>query len=288
MTNCADDLTQIDYDASAAANSHLASSTSSSSSNSLFPLIEFTHSHALNIQSNDPDNALKRVLRPLDSRDTVLDNEEVVGTEHEGNGGMWTAGSIETQEGDDELLIHVRFSELVRIKTILIGTGGGRLSTSPRLCRVWVNRGPGGTTFEEAAAAGSGGGQPKPAQEFELLESEGGQRGAVEYPVRIARFANCSDVDLYFVRIRCIVFLGCIPPRPALASFAWITYPHTDLQAHARGEQTRLYYLGFIGESRVLKKEANEPMTIGAENAAPSLLDGVKEEKRGGATTSAR
>lgn len=33
------------------------------------------------------------------------------------------------------------------------------------------------------------------------------------------------------------------------------------LQAHARGEQTRLYYLGFIGESRVLKKEANEPMT---------------------------
>lgn len=32
-------------------------------------------------------------------------------------------------------------------------------------------------------------------------------------------------------------------------------------QAQARGEQTRLYYLGFIGESRVLKKEANEPMT---------------------------
>ncbi|GAA5965073.1 hypothetical protein JCM8115_006652 [Rhodotorula mucilaginosa] len=251
MANCADDLTQIDYDASAAANAHLASTTSSSSSNSLFPLIEFTHSHALNIDSNDPDNALKRVLRPLDSRDAVLDNQEIVGTAHEGAGGVWTAGSIETQEGDDELIIHVRFSELVRIKTILIGTGGGRLATSPRLCRVWVNRGPGGTTFDEAASD-----SPKSAQEFELLESEGGQRGAVEYPVRIARFANCSDVDLYF--------------------------------ANARGEQSRLYYLGFIGESRVLKKEANEPMTIGAENAAPSLLDGVKEEKRGGATTSAR
>lgn len=108
MANCADDLTQIDYDASAAANAHLASSTSSSSSNSLFPLIEFTHSHALNIDSNDPDNALKRVLRPLDSRDAVLDNQEIVGTAHEGAGGVWTAGSIETQEGDDELLIHVR------------------------------------------------------------------------------------------------------------------------------------------------------------------------------------
>ncbi|GAA5861897.1 hypothetical protein JCM3774_001343 [Rhodotorula dairenensis] len=248
MANCADDLTQIDYDASAAANAHLASTTSSSS-NSLFPLIEFSHSHALNVHSDDPDNALKRVIRPLDSRDTVLDNQEVVGTAHQGVGGIWSAGSIETQEGDDELIVHVRFSELVRIKTILIGTGGGRLATSPRLCRVWVNRGPGGTTFDEAS-----GGAPKPAQEFELLESEGGQRGAVEYPVRIARFANCSDVDL----------------------------------AQARGEQTRLYYLGFIGESRVLKKEANEPMTVGAENAAPSLLDGVKEEKRGGATTSAR
>lgn len=73
----------------------------------------------------------------------------------------------------------------------MIGTGGGRLATSPRLCRVWVNRGPGGTTFDEAASD-----SPKSAQEFELLESEGGQRGAVEYPVRIARFANCSDVDL--------------------------------------------------------------------------------------------
>ncbi|GAA6019070.1 hypothetical protein JCM8202_000663 [Rhodotorula sphaerocarpa] len=251
MANCADDLTQIDYDASAAANAHLAvGGAGTAAQASLFPLIDFTRSNALNVHSTDPDNALKRVLRPLDSKDTVLDSAEVIGTRHD-EGNVHTAGSIETQEGDDELIIHVRFSELVRIKTILIGTGGGRLATSPRLCRVWVNRGPQGTTFEEAGNAA-----PKPAQEFELLESEGGRNGAVEYPVRIARFANCSDVDLYF--------------------------------AQARGEQTRLYYLGFIGESRVLKKEANEPMTIGAENAAPSMLDGLKEAKRGGATTSAR
>lgn len=41
-----------------------------------------------------------------------------------------------------------------------------------------------------------------------------------------------------------------------------LTLHHLPLrQANARGEQSRLYYLGFIGESRVLKKEANEPMT---------------------------
>lgn len=109
MANCADDLTQVDYDASAAANSHLAGTSSTSSNNSLFPLIDFTHSHALNIDSNDPDNALKRVLRPLDSRDTVLDNGQVIGTVH-AEGGVYTAGSIETQDGDDELLIHVSLS----------------------------------------------------------------------------------------------------------------------------------------------------------------------------------
>ncbi|TNY23504.1 hypothetical protein DMC30DRAFT_331512, partial [Rhodotorula diobovata] len=133
-------------------------------------------------------------------------------------------------------------------RSILIGTGGGRLSTSPRLCRAWVNRGPSGIDFDEASTA-----TPPPAQDFELLESEGGGRGAVEYPVRITKFANVSDVSLYF--------------------------------ANARGEQSRLYFLGFLGESRQLKKEPGEPMTIGAENAAPSMVDGVKEKQAGASTT---
>ncbi|BGP31849.1 hypothetical protein JCM10296v2_003626 [Rhodotorula toruloides] len=248
--NCADDLTAVDIDEAQPGSLQASSSTSSSSS--LFPLIEFHLSHALNVNDAVQD-PLKRVLRPLDSKDAVLANDELVGTQHEADGddgGVWTAGCIETQDGDDELLIHVRFSELVRIKSILIGTGGGRLSTSPRLCRAWVNRGPSGITFDEASTA-----TPKPAQEWELLESEGGGRGAVEYPVRIARFANCSDIDLYF--------------------------------ANTRSEQSRLFYLGFLGESRVLKKEPGDPMTIGAENAASSMVDGAKEEKRGGTTTSA-
>lgn len=102
--NCADDLTAVDID-EAQPGSLQASSTSSSSS--LFPLIEFHLSHALNVNDAVQD-PLKRVLRPLDSKDAVLTNDELVGTEHEAEGGLWTAGCIETQDGDDELLIHVR------------------------------------------------------------------------------------------------------------------------------------------------------------------------------------
>lgn len=76
-------------------------------------------------------------------------------------------------------------------RSILIGTGGGRLSSSPRLAKCWVNR-VGGIDFSDAT-------EVKPEQEWELLEAEGGGQGAVEYPVRMARFANVSSVDLFFV-----------------------------------------------------------------------------------------
>ncbi|GAA5870665.1 hypothetical protein JCM1840_006770 [Sporobolomyces johnsonii] len=243
MANCRDDLTSIDVEQSGTA----IASTSSSSSTSLFSFLLHSGSYALNVE--DPAT-LQRILRPVDSKDTVKTNEEIEGTPEgdTGEGGVWSAGCLDSQEGDDELIVHIRFSELVRIKSILIGTGGGRLPTSPRLARVWVNR-PGGISFDEATSV-------PPSQEWELLESEGGQRGAVEYPVKIARFSNVSEVDVYF--------------------------------ANARSDQSRLYFLGFLGESKQLKKEPSEPMSVGAENAASHMVDGVKEEKRGGATTSAR
>lgn len=43
----------------------------------------------------------------------------------------------------------------------------------------------------------------------------------------------------------------------------------------------RLYYLGFKGVSRVYKKEPGESLTIAAENAASSMVDGVKEKASG-------
>ncbi|GAA5836162.1 hypothetical protein JCM3766R1_001981 [Sporobolomyces carnicolor] len=242
--NCADDLTSVDVDANAGTLQIASASTSSSVS--LYPYILQSGSHTLNAE--DPSH-LQRVLRPLDSKDTVKTNDEIEGTEQgDQRDGNWSAGCLDSQAGDEELLVHVRFSELVRIKSILIGTGGGRLPTSPRLARVWVNR-SNGISFDETSTVPG-------AQEWELLENENGSRGSVEYPVRISKFANVSELDLFF--------------------------------SNTRSDQTRLFYLGFMGESRQLKKEPGEPMTVGAENAAPSLLDGMKEEKRGANQPSAR
>ncbi|GAA6060065.1 hypothetical protein JCM10212_003026 [Sporobolomyces blumeae] len=244
--NCADDLTSVDLDAQSSHQLSLSAATTSTSI-SLYPFILQSGSYPLNAHDT---TTLQRILRPLDSKDTVKSNDEIEGTpEGDRTDGNWTAGCLDSQEGDDELIVHVRFSELVRIKSIIIGTGGGRLPTSPRLARTWVNRSA-GISFDEASSV-------QPSQEFELLEVDGGQRGSVEYPVRISKFANVSELDLFFSNTR-------------------------------SSDQSRLFFLGFMGESRQLKKEPGEPMTIGAENAAPSLLDGMKEEKRGGATTSAR
>lgn len=84
----------------------------------------------------------------------------------------------------------VGFTDLVRIKSILIGTGGGQLPSSPRRVKVWVNR-PDGVAFDEVEDL-------KAEQEFVLLEGSG-TRGAVEYPVRISRFGSVTSVDLFFV-----------------------------------------------------------------------------------------
>lgn len=106
--NCQGDLTAVDLEH---ATSGALSSASTSSSSSLLQLVDFHRSHAQNIANADDADALKRVIRGLDSRNTVLTNDEIVGTAQEGDalaGGVWTAGSIETQDDDDELLVHVR------------------------------------------------------------------------------------------------------------------------------------------------------------------------------------
>jgi hypothetical protein len=84
----------------------------------------------------------------------------------------------------------IGFTDLVRIKSILLGTGGGQLPTSPRRVKVWVNR-QDGVTFDEVQDL-------KAEQEFVLLEGSG-TRGAVEYPVRMSRFGSVSSVTLFFV-----------------------------------------------------------------------------------------
>lgn len=111
--NCADDLTSVDLDHQNAQTLSL-SSSSTSSTISLYPFLLESGSYVLNAEDT---THLQRILRPLDTKDTVKSNEEIEGTlQGEQSEGGWTAGCLDSQEGDDELIIHVRFSELVRIK----------------------------------------------------------------------------------------------------------------------------------------------------------------------------
>ena len=110
----------------------------------------------------------------------------------------------------------MRFSELLKIKSILIGTGGGKSPSAPRLTKIYTNR-PDGISFDQIAST-------TPQQEFELLEGGDGARGSVEYPVRLMKFNNVREVTLYFANSRA-------------------------------GNHSRLFYLGFMGEAKLIKKE---------------------------------
>ena len=87
--------------------------------------------------------------------------------------------SLTTVDESSGFLVTVVFSELVRVKQILItsATGDERIES----CKVWVNRiDP--PNLEEVDDTSL-----KPDQEFHLLE---GERECVEYPVRVARFSS--------------------------------------------------------------------------------------------------
>lgn len=99
-----------------------------------------------------------------------------------------------------------------------------------------MNR-PDGVSFEEAE-------EMTGEQEFELLESEGGGRGSTEYPVRVSRFGNVRELTLRFVSR----FLVLTPRICALI----VTLSQSNTRSTT---QSRLFYLGFLGSARALKKE---------------------------------
>lgn len=117
MANCQDELTSIDSVSLSLSASSLASS-STSSNYSLFPFLLLDQSFSSNLV--DPAT-LPRLLRPLDSKDIVVSNDELEGDE--GAGGIWSGGCVESQYGDDEIGLHVSSSSensLNRIRTVLI------------------------------------------------------------------------------------------------------------------------------------------------------------------------
>jgi len=210
--SCESDLTTADLDMSTSSHLLARVSAGSATSQNLYPFIVHQLCHGINLE--DP-NSLVRILRPHNERDSR--NESIINL-----------------DSNDSLIVNIRFNEMVRVKQIMISIppAGDR----PHRCRVWVNR-PNGVNLDEV-------GDITPEQDFELLE---GELGAVDYPVRIARFSSVSNLTL------------CFTAGPASDSF-------------------QIWYLGFKGESRAYNREAGEQIAVGAENVADNVVDSVQEK----------
>lgn len=82
---------------------------------------------------------------------------------------------------------------------MIVGTGGGRLASSPRQVKVWVNRAE-GMSFDAVEAT-------KSEQDFNLLEGVDGNIGSVEYPLRLSKFGNVRHLTMYFVSLFASILL---------------------------------------------------------------------------------
>ncbi|KAF8190571.1 galactose-binding domain-like protein [Pholiota molesta] len=86
---------------------------------------------------------------------------------------------------DDQLIIHIPFTENVRIKSILLKLGRGE--ATPRHLRIYANR-PTAIDFGEAETT-------KPQLNISILE---GETSVVEYPMRVASFTSVHSLSLFF------------------------------------------------------------------------------------------
>jgi hypothetical protein len=94
----------------------------------------------------------------------------------------------------------------------------------------------------------------RPHVDISLLE---GETGVVEYPLRVAAFTSVHALSMFF--------------------------------SDAVGdEQSRIYYLGFRGDTRYTKKEVNSKLEVPAPNAAEAALTEKVTHKAGSQQTTAR
>jgi hypothetical protein len=168
------DLLSTDVDSSLVS-THTLSRVSAGTSHTanLYPYISHHLCHGSNVS---PPDSLPSILRPHDTRDLRDDD---------------TSSSLGNLEPDDGVLLTIQFSELVRVKAVLLNAGVEE--DRPRRVRIWVNR-PDGIDWEEVE-------EVQPDAEWEPLV---GARTAVEYPVRVTRFGNVSTLTIHFVRLSCL------------------------------------------------------------------------------------
>ncbi|KAF9262244.1 DUF1000-domain-containing protein [Marasmius fiardii PR-910] len=188
--------------------------------NYLFSCIDRDNVHGLNLTV--PEDA-KELIKPWDQREQ---------TDKFADSGV-----------DDQIIIHVPFTQNVRIKSILLKLGRGE--SAPRHLQVYANH----TTivdFENAE-------RTKPQIDISLLE----ESNVVEYPVRVAAFASINSLSIFF-------------------------------SDSVGGEMSRVYFIGFKGDVRELRKDRDSHMDVPAANSASSTLFDRLAEKAGGQQTTAR
>ncbi|EPQ52158.1 DUF1000-domain-containing protein [Gloeophyllum trabeum ATCC 11539] len=187
---------------------------------SLYGVIDKDKVYGLNLTV--PEDA-KAVVKPWEEReDTTLFAESNV---------------------DDQLILHIPFTQNVRVKSILVKLGRGEVT--PRQLRIYANH-PTIVDFAEAEVI-------TPQLNLALLE----ESGVTEYPLRVAAFANVNTLSLFF-------------------------------NESTGGEMTRIYYVGFKGDARTPRKEANSKMVVPAANAADARITDRVLEKAGAQQTTAR
>ncbi|KIM67317.1 hypothetical protein SCLCIDRAFT_1210363 [Scleroderma citrinum Foug A] len=128
----------------------------------LFPYIDRDNVHGLNLDV--PEHA-KDIIKPwTDREDTTLFADSGV---------------------DDQMIIHIPFSENVRVRSVILKLGRGECT--PRHLRIYANY-PNIIDFADAEST-------KPHLNISLLE---GETNAVEYPLRVAAFRSVHSLSLYF------------------------------------------------------------------------------------------
>ena len=129
---------------------------------------------------------------------------------------------------------------------------------TPRHLRVYANR-ANIIDFSEAEDV-------QPSLNISLLE---GETSVTEYPLRLAAFSSINSLSLFFVRNPCNPILSCPYPCP---------YELNEQSDSVGGESTRIYYIGFKGETRIIRKEGTNELEVPAANAADaSPIDRLKE-----------
>jgi len=127
---------------------------------SLFQKIDHAHLRGINIEPNT-------VAHPFKPRDDRFDTEK------------FTRSSA-----DEQLIIHVPFTEIVKVKSICII--GPRDGGAPSELKVFVNREDVDFTNADDLPA---------TQRWELVEE---WVDGVEYPTKLSKFSNVSSLTMYF------------------------------------------------------------------------------------------